>query len=106
VTGSGSGTSSSINLVSYSNGVTIGDFSGIDWTFNVSDLFGSCTFVVTGTTNFTYTNSTAILAFTGSGSLITQTTTGSGCAGVFTAGDTVAFTGSYIVSPALTITSP
>lgn len=44
----------SINFVSFSNGVVSGNVSGIDITFSGSDLFGTCTFRITRSANFSY----------------------------------------------------
>ncbi|HVB46368.1 MAG TPA: hypothetical protein VNF47_27175 [Streptosporangiaceae bacterium] len=101
-----SGSTELINAVSYSSGVTTGTVSNIDTILSVSDLFGTCTATATGTANSTYTNSSGTLAFVGTGPLTIASATGSGCAGVITTGDSVSFSGSYKVTPVLTITSP
>lgn len=106
-----SGHTESIDAISYNSttGVTSGDVSNVAVTLSISDLFGSCTAVVTGTADSTYTNGTHVLAFTNAGSLTVASATGSGCAGVIKAGDQSSYqtvSGGYLVTPGLTITSP
>jgi len=92
-----SGVNAHINFVSFSNGVITGSVSNIDFIVHISDLFGTCTAAVSGTANFTYSGGD--LDFTGTGTLTVSSATGSGCAGVITAGDSLTLSGKYVITP-------
>lgn len=90
-----------LNGSSYSNGVTTGTISGL--TAKASSSV--CSFTASGTANATYTNSTGTLSITG-GSLTLSNVSGWGCGlGGISNGSTGSVTGSYKVSPNVTVTA-
>jgi hypothetical protein len=112
--GNNASTAWSLNGVSYSSGVTTGSITstgtGVGGTISLSSILGACTIVVGGTSakpasaSGTYTNSTGVLAITGTTNLVVTSVSGV-CPGVAT-GQSTTFTASYTVSPKQTVTSP
>ncbi|WP_328535735.1 hypothetical protein [Streptomyces sp. NBC_00344] len=99
-----------LNAVSYnaSTGVTTGTITGISAKLSGAtcnaDIDGpSGANTGSGSVNATYTNSTHTLAVSG-GNLRPYNATG--CLGLINNGDATTFVSSYVVSPALTVTSP
>jgi hypothetical protein len=98
----------SLNAVSYSAPVTTGTISGVKANLNG----GSCVASVGGATSAggtvpaTYNNTTHVLQVQPTGTGLKITSASSGCLGALVTGDTVTFSGSYTVSPPVTITSP
>lgn len=95
-----------LNAVSYADGVTSGTLENI--TASISGLLCSASVAGTtattpGTVTGTYTNSTHTLSVSGGNLHIWNV---SGCFGLLKAGDPVSYVASYVLSPALTITSP
>lgn len=94
-----------LNGTSYdaATGVTTGTIDGI-----TADIVGpACNATVTGSVNATYTNSTAELAVAPDFTLeITFVDPANDCLGLITQGEHASFDGTYVIDPALTVTSP
>jgi hypothetical protein len=98
-----------LNAVSYNKakGVTTGTITGIRATLagpSCSATVGGTKATTTGTVVVTYTNKTHVLRVTGAGNLHVWHV--SGCLGLIKNGNASSFTGSYLIKPATTITSP
>ncbi|QMU71056.1 hypothetical protein [Streptacidiphilus sp. P02-A3a] len=98
----------SLNATSYnsSTGTTTGTLSGVE--ASISGTLCSASFAGTSATtpatlNATYVNSTHTLSISG-GNLHAWGV--SGCLGLINNGDAATYTAAYVVTPALTITSP
>ena len=95
-----------LNAVSYANGVTNGTLENITATLSgpfCTASVGGATATSPGTVNGTYDNSTHTLSVSGGNLHVWGV---SGCFGLLRTGDAVSYTASYVLSPALTITSP
>jgi hypothetical protein len=95
-----------LNAVSYAGGVTSGTLDNITATLSgplCSASVGGTTATTPGTVNGTYTNSTHTLSVSGGNLHVWNV---SGCFGLLHSGDPVSYVASYVLSPALTITSP
>jgi hypothetical protein len=86
-----SGTTSTLNVASYSNGVTTGTVTGVDHILTAHSPFGTCTAEVKGTAGVTYTNSSHLLKFTTTGDNLKITSTSGSCAGIIKTNDVVTF---------------
>lgn len=89
-----------LNGTSYASGVTTGTLSNIN--ANISGP--GCAANVTGSVNATYTNATKVLAVQPNFGLTFNTV--SGCLGLISAGQHASFSGSFTITPGLTVTSP
>jgi hypothetical protein len=98
-----------LNAVSYSGGVTTGTLSGVE--AHISGLTCTASFAgsdasTPATLDVSYDNATHDLKVLGTGDLHAYNV-GAGCLGLIGTGDSVSYTGDYIVSPAsLQITEP
>ena len=95
-----------LNAVSYANGVTSGTLENITATLSgpfCTASVGGATATSSGTVNGTYDNSTHTLSVSGGDLHVWGV---SGCFGLLRTGDAVSYVASYVLSPALTITSP
>jgi hypothetical protein len=90
----------SLNGTSYAAGVTTGTLANIN--ANISGP--GCAANVTGSVNATYTNATKVLAVQPNFGLTFNTV--SGCLGLISAGQHASFSGSFTITPGLTVTSP
>jgi hypothetical protein len=98
-----------LNAKSYKSGVTSGTLTGIHATLTGS----GCSAIVDGTgatanngmVAGTYTNKSHTLKITGSGGNL-HIYNVKGCFGLIKSGDKSSFTGSYVITPAQTITGP
>ncbi len=90
-----------LNGVSYAAPVTSGNLGNINATINGP----GCLATVVGTVNATYNNSTKVLATNGSHYGLTFTSV-SGCSGLIQTGYHASFSGSFTISPGMTVTSP
>jgi hypothetical protein len=86
------GTTSTINVASFSAGKTTGTITNIDHVLTVSSFLGTCTAEVKGTAGVTYTNSSHLLQFTTAGDSLKVTSTSGNCAGIIKVNDVVTFT--------------
>jgi hypothetical protein len=86
-----SGTTSTLNVSSYSGGVTTGTITNIDHVMTISSILGTCTATVKGTAGITYTNKTDLLQFTTAGDSLKVTGTSGSCAGIVKTNDVVTF---------------
>jgi len=86
------GTTSTINVASFSAGKTTGTITGIDHKITISSALGSCTAEVKGTAGVTYTNSSDLLQFTTAGDSLKVTSVSGNCAGIIQVNDNVTFT--------------
>lgn len=95
-----------LNATSYAAVVTTGTLENISATMSgplCSATVGGDVPTSPGVVNGTYTNSTRTLAVSGGNLHVWNV---SGCLGLLRTGDAVSYTASYVLSPALTITSP
>lgn len=83
-----SGTTATLNVSSFSGGVTTGTITNIDEVETAAG--GLCTITVTGTAGVKYTNSSSLLQFTTAGDSLSVASTSGICPGV-SKGDTVTF---------------
>lgn len=98
-----------LNAVSYANGVTTGTITGVDTLVTGSSIFGSCNSEVTGEVDsVTYDNATGQLKIAADSvpNLTISNVTGSGCAGLIRNNDKATLAATFVVSPAVQITSP
>src|ERR1700691_6721863 len=86
-----SGTTSTLNVSSYSGGVTTGSITNIDHVMTISSILGTCTAEVKGTAGITYTNSSDLLKFTTAGDSLKVTSVSGSCSGIINVNDVVTF---------------
>lgn len=86
-----SGTTSTLNVSSYSNGVTTGTVTGADQVTTIHSVLGTCTMEVKGTAGMTYTNSSRLLKFTTTHDSLKVTSTSGACGGIVNTNDVVTF---------------
>jgi hypothetical protein len=87
-----SGTTSTLNVSSFSGGVTTGTVTNVDHILTAHSPFGICTAEVKGTAGVTYTNSSHLLKFTTARDNLKVTSTSGICAGIIKTNDVVTFT--------------
>jgi hypothetical protein len=84
------GTTSTLNAVSFSGGVTTGTITNVDHILTINAI-GTCTAEVKGTAGATYTNSSDLLQFITTGDNLSVTSTSGACTGIIHLGDVVTF---------------
>lgn len=82
-----SGTTATLNAVSFSGGTTTGNLSFVDEVMTISSILGACTAEVKGTAGVKYTNSSKLLQFTTAGDSLKVTTTSGKCVGIIKTND-------------------
>ena len=102
------GTTWSVNAGSYSGGVTTGTITGVDSLVTGSSFLGACNMEVTGEVDsVTYNNSTGELTISPDATpqLKVSNLSGTGC-GFIQNGDKSTMSATFVLSPAVQITSP
>jgi hypothetical protein len=107
----GNVTAGTLNAVSYNPtapGTTSLTITGLAATAAIHDLLGNCNTSVTGALNNVRYSNNGVLTVTAdtSPALTIASASGSGCAGLVKAGDKATLSGTFAVSPVITITSP
>ncbi|HET9899200.1 MAG TPA: hypothetical protein VFQ44_30105 [Streptosporangiaceae bacterium] len=86
-----SGTTATLNAVSFASGVTTGTITGVDHTLTISSFLGTCTARVKGTAGTKYNNSSHLLQFTTTNDNLKVVSTSGSCSGIIKTNDVVTF---------------
>lgn len=86
-----SGTTSTLNAVSFSGSTTTGTITGVDHILTISSFLGTCTAEVKGTAGAKYTNTSKLLQFVTTGDSLAVTSTSGSCSGIIKVNDVVTF---------------
>lgn len=83
------GTTATLNVGSFSLGVTTGTITDVDEIITITSILGPCTAEVKGTAGVTYTNSSQLLKFTAAGDNLKVSGTSGICGGIIRANDVI-----------------